>query len=75
MPQPLNARTLVYGFSSAGEPQVSPDGARLLYTLAKSDEKTKKTNSNVWMANYRRQRPGAAAHDEWRAQRRRALVA
>ena len=51
MPQPLNARTLVYGFSSAGEPQVSPDGARLLYTLAKSDEKTKKTNSNVWMAN------------------------
>ena len=50
MPQPLDAHTLVYGFAAADEPQVSPDGARLLYTLAKSDEKTKKTTSNVWMA-------------------------
>lgn len=51
MPHPLDAHTLVYGFSSAGEPQVSPDGTRLLYTLARADEQTKKTSSNVWMVN------------------------
>jgi dipeptidyl aminopeptidase/acylaminoacyl peptidase len=50
MSHPLTPETLVYGFCAAAEPQVSPDGTRLLYTLARTDRETKKTTANVWLA-------------------------
>ncbi len=50
MSHPLTPETLVYGFCAAAEPQVSPDGTRLLFTLARTDRETKKTTANIWLA-------------------------
>lgn len=49
MATPLTPRTLVYGLSQAGDPQVSPDGTRIAFTLAKVDEATNKTTSHIWL--------------------------
>ncbi len=51
MSRPLTPETLVYGLTTAGDPQVAPDGARLLYTLVRTDRETKKTTAHVWMAH------------------------
>jgi dipeptidyl aminopeptidase/acylaminoacyl peptidase len=51
MPGPLTPETLVYGFTTAGEPQVSPDGSRIAYTLARADRETKKMESQVWVCD------------------------
>jgi dipeptidyl aminopeptidase/acylaminoacyl peptidase len=48
MVQPLTPDTLVYGLTSAGDPQVSPDGASIVYILSKTDRETKKGASQVW---------------------------
>jgi dipeptidyl aminopeptidase/acylaminoacyl peptidase len=50
MPRPLTPDTLVYGLTTAADPQVSPDGTRLLYTLGRTGHETKKPTANVWMA-------------------------
>ncbi|HET9017625.1 MAG TPA: S9 family peptidase [Thermomicrobiaceae bacterium] len=49
MAQPITPQTVVYGFTLAGDPQVSPDGSRVLYTLSKFDQETKKANSQLWL--------------------------
>lgn len=49
MTTPLNPEKLVYGFSLAGDPRVSPDGTRVLYTLSKVDPETKKGKSALWI--------------------------
>jgi Tol biopolymer transport system component len=49
MTSPLSPETLVYGFSLAGDPRVSPDGTRVLYTLSKVDPETKKGKSALWL--------------------------
>ncbi len=49
MARPLSPETLVYGFSTAGDPQVSPDGTRVLYTLARVDRESKKPDSQLWV--------------------------
>lgn len=51
MTRPLSPETLVYGFTSADDPQVSPDGKAILYTLSKMDKETKKGSSNVWIVD------------------------
>lgn len=51
MTNPLSPKTLVYGFSTAGDPQISPAGDRIVFTLAKADEETAKVKSDVWMCN------------------------
>ena len=48
MSHPLTPELLVYGLIPASEPQVSPDGTRLLYTLSRTDHET--TSANVWMS-------------------------
>ncbi len=48
MTNPLSPKTLVYGFTSAGDPQISPAGDRIVYTLAKVDPETKKVKSDIW---------------------------
>src|SRR5258708_33842942 len=48
MVQALTPDTLVYGLTPAGDPQVSPDGASIVYTLSKTDRETKKASSQVW---------------------------
>ena len=51
MPTPLSPHTLVYGFESPGDPQVSPDGTCVVYSLSKTDEKTNKTGTQLWLCD------------------------
>ncbi|HXU25111.1 MAG TPA: hypothetical protein VN697_13870, partial [Tepidiformaceae bacterium] len=51
MPTNLTPHTLIYGFTPAGDPDVSPDGSRLLYTLARTDAESKKSLSQVWVCD------------------------
>lgn len=46
---PLTPQTMVYGFALPGDPQVSPDGTLVAYSVAKTDAETKKTSSQVWL--------------------------
>lgn len=43
----LSPELLVYGFTTASDPQVSPDGTTILYTLTKVDQETKKVSSQI----------------------------
>ena len=49
MAQPLTPEVLVYGLTNATDPQLSPDGSTILYTLSKVDEKTHKPTSQLWL--------------------------
>ena len=51
MPTPLSPHTLVYGFELPGDPQVSPDGTCVVYSLSKTDEKTNKTGTQLWLCD------------------------
>ncbi len=46
--QPLTPEALVYDLKTAGDPQVSPDGARVIYTLSETDREAKKGRSQIW---------------------------
>lgn len=49
MPKPLSPETLVYGFTPAGDPQVSPAGRHVVYSLGTTDRESKKSSSHVWI--------------------------
>ncbi len=49
IPTPLAPDTLVYDVTPANDPQVSPDGTRVLYTLGKTDRASKKSTSQLWL--------------------------
>jgi dipeptidyl aminopeptidase/acylaminoacyl peptidase len=51
MPRPLTPETLVYDLKTAGDPQVSPDGTRVLYTLTHVDRATKQPRSQLWVCD------------------------
>lgn len=51
MAAPLTPETLVYGFTTAGDPHVSPDGRRVLYSVSRTDRETRKTSSQVWLCD------------------------
>jgi dipeptidyl aminopeptidase/acylaminoacyl peptidase len=51
MATPLTPDTLVYGLKAAGDPQIAPDGERIVYTLAQLDAETKKPNAQLWICN------------------------
>ena len=51
MSNPLSPHTLVYGFKSAGDPQISPAGDRIIYTLSSADSETAKVKSDLWICN------------------------
>jgi dipeptidyl aminopeptidase/acylaminoacyl peptidase len=48
--KPLTPTTLVYGFTAAGDPQVSPDGTLVAYVVSKTDQETKKASAQVWLS-------------------------
>lgn len=48
MGTPLTPRTAVYGLKAAGDPQLSPDGATIVYSLGAIDFETKKTASHLY---------------------------
>src|SRR5690606_24242098 len=47
--QPITPELVVYGLTMAGEPQVSPDGTQILYTLSAVDRETEKGSSQIWL--------------------------
>jgi dipeptidyl aminopeptidase/acylaminoacyl peptidase len=49
MGRPLDPETLVYGFSLASDPQVAPDGDRVVFALTSTDRATKKATSHLWL--------------------------
>jgi Tol biopolymer transport system component len=51
MASPFTPEKLVYGFTSAGDPQIAPDGARILYTLAQLRQESKKPSAQLWLCN------------------------
>ncbi len=46
----LTPETLIYDASAAVDPQVSPDGRHIVYTVAKADRATDRGTSQVWLA-------------------------
>lgn len=48
MSKPLSPDTLIYDFANASDPQVSPDGTRLLYSVGRTDRATRKSTSQLW---------------------------
>ena len=51
MPTPLTPQTLVYGFTSAGDPQISPDGQHIAYALSSTDRETKQSSAQIWLCD------------------------
>lgn len=51
MTSPLTPETLVYGFTAASDPQVSPDGTRVAYVLGRTDRETRKPSSAIWLCD------------------------
>ena len=49
MPNPLSPETIVYGFTSAGDPDISPDGVHVTYALGRTSRETKKPASQIWI--------------------------
>jgi len=49
MGQPLTPELLVYSWKRPGDPQVSPDGRQIVYTLAEVEASTKKATSHLWL--------------------------
>jgi len=49
MSRPLSAETLIYDLRAAVAPQVSPDGKRIVYSLAEIDRKSRKGIAHLWM--------------------------
>jgi dipeptidyl aminopeptidase/acylaminoacyl peptidase len=49
MDQPLTPEVLIYAWKQPGDPQISPDGSRIVYTLTEVDPDTKKTSSHLWL--------------------------
>jgi len=49
MPAPLTAKSVIYDLPSPGDPDVSPDGRNLTYTLGVVDGQAKKATSQVWI--------------------------
>ncbi|MFN0093807.1 MAG: S9 family peptidase [Dehalococcoidia bacterium] len=48
MSVPLSPHDLVYGLKMAGEPAISPDGARVVYTLTSASPETGKSTTHLW---------------------------
>lgn len=48
MHQVLTPEALVYDLPAASEPQISPDGQWVVYTLTQSDRLTRRTTSQLW---------------------------
>ena len=50
MPSMLKPEDL-YKFKNPGDPQVSPDGSKVLFVVSQADKKTDKNLSNIWIVD------------------------
>ena len=51
MTAPITAETMVYGFTPAGDPQISPDGEHIAFSLGKLEKAKKKPEQQLWLMN------------------------
>ena len=51
MTSPLTPEMLVYDFKSAGDPQLSPDGSKVLYTFGQVERGKLRGTSQLWLCN------------------------
>jgi dipeptidyl aminopeptidase/acylaminoacyl peptidase len=47
----LTPETLVYDLETANDPQVSPDGRRIVFSRARIDPESKQSESQLWISN------------------------
>lgn len=47
----LTPEALIYDLKTAGDPQISPDGTRIVYTLSQADRETKKSETQLWLCD------------------------
>jgi dipeptidyl aminopeptidase/acylaminoacyl peptidase len=62
MAEPLTPKTLIYGFTTAGDAQIAPDGKQILYTLSQTDAETKKKTSQIWLCGIDGSAPRQVTH-------------
>ncbi len=51
MAQPLTPQTLVYELKQAADPQIAPDGQRIIYALTTTDPTTKNASTHLWLCD------------------------
>ncbi|HET9659620.1 MAG TPA: S9 family peptidase [Thermomicrobiales bacterium] len=51
MPKGLTPRQIIYDIVTAGDPQISPDGATLLFTRSWADPSAAKSKTAIWTAD------------------------
>ncbi len=47
----LTPEALVYGLKAAGDPQISPDGTQIVYTLSQANPETQKSETHLWLCD------------------------
>jgi Tol biopolymer transport system component len=47
----LTPDALVYDLVAAGDPQVSPDGARVVYSVGRTDREHDRATSQLWLSD------------------------
>lgn len=57
MSRGLTPEQIVFGIAFANDPQLSPDGERIVYSITNIDEESKQATSHLWISN----RDGAEA--------------
>ncbi|RIK35523.1 MAG: hypothetical protein DCC58_20385, partial [Chloroflexi bacterium] len=51
MSEKLTPERLVYAFKAASDPQIAPDGSRIVYSVSQTSPETKKTTSHLWICD------------------------
>ena len=51
MPVSHTAESLIYGVVTASDPQLSPNGEQIIYTLSRNDTESKKAGSQIWICD------------------------
>ncbi|HEU0114065.1 MAG TPA: S9 family peptidase [Thermomicrobiales bacterium] len=63
MADPLTPDLLVYDLVTAGEPRLSPDGERILYTLSAPDRAANRVERQLWQCRIDGSEPRQLTHD------------
>ncbi len=51
MTSSLTPEALVYGLKTAGDPQLSPDGEHIVFTLSQANDETQKVETQLWISD------------------------
>ncbi len=62
MSHPLTPEALVYGLVQVSDPQVSPDGARVVYGRTATDRESRQATSHLWLCDINGGKPRQLTH-------------